>query len=60
MSDFPAPPCALCERPSHECRCYDCSTCKGKGAVNPLTAPNGFFCAGTTDCPDCNGTGEVP
>ena len=38
----------------------DCPTCKGRGTVNPLTAPNrpDFLCLGTTTCPDCNGTGE--
>lgn len=37
----------------------ECPTCKGKGTVNPLTAPKGFFCAGTTDCPHCDGTGRI-
>jgi DnaJ-class molecular chaperone len=37
-----------------------CPVCKGRGTVNPLTAPNGFFCVGTTDCPVCDGTGEGP
>lgn len=36
-----------------------CPTCKGSGTVNPLTAPSGFFCTGTTDCPTCDGIGEV-
>jgi DnaJ-class molecular chaperone len=36
-----------------------CPTCRGGGTVNPLTAPEGFFCTGTTDCPDCEGTGEA-
>ena len=37
-----------------------CPTCKGRGTVNPLTAPNrpDFFCVGTTQCPDCDGSGE--
>lgn len=37
-----------------------CPTCKGAGTVNPLTAPRGFFCAVTTTCPDCEGSGECP
>lgn len=36
-----------------------CPTCKGRGTVNPLTAPADFFCVGTTDCPHCDGTGEI-
>lgn len=37
-----------------------CPTCDGRGTVNPLTAPErpGFFCVGTTLCPDCEGSGE--
>lgn len=35
-----------------------CWTCKGRGVLNPLTAPLDFFCVGTTTCPDCYGTGE--
>lgn len=35
-----------------------CATCKGRGTVNPLTAPDWFFCVGTTLCPDCDGSGE--
>lgn len=38
----------------------ECPTCKGRGTVNPLTAPEGFFCVSTTDCPMCDGTGECP
>lgn len=38
---------------------FDCPTCKGRGTVNPLTAPAGFFCTGTTDCPTCDGTGKI-
>lgn len=38
---------------------YLCPTCKGRGLVNPLTAPEGFFCAVTTECPTCEGTGEA-
>lgn len=37
-----------------------CLTCQGKGTVNPLTAPKGFFCAGVADCPDCDGSGRAP
>lgn len=37
-----------------------CPTCHGRGTVNPLTAPEGFFCVGTTDCPTCDGSGECP
>ena len=36
-----------------------CPTCKGRGVVNPLTAPDWFFCVGSTDCPACDGTGEL-
>lgn len=36
-----------------------CPYCKGRGTVNPLTAPEWFFCVGTTDCPACDGTGEI-
>jgi DnaJ-class molecular chaperone len=36
-----------------------CRTCKGRGTVNPLTAPADFFCVGTTDCPTCDGTGTL-
>lgn len=35
-----------------------CPTCKGHGTINPLTAPEGFFCAGLTDCPTCDGIGR--
>jgi len=38
----------------------DCPTCNGRGTVNPLTAPENFFCVGTTDCPMCDGSGECP
>lgn len=53
--------------PDEECRgCDDfadtepqpCPICKGRGTVNPLTAPNDFFCVSTTDCPACDGAGE--
>jgi DnaJ-class molecular chaperone len=37
-----------------------CLICGGEGTVNPLTAPEGFFCAGVADCPACDGTGEAP
>lgn len=36
-----------------------CPTCKGRGTVNPITAPADFFCVGTTECPHCDGTGEI-
>jgi len=36
-----------------------CPTCKGRGTVNPLTAPHGFFCVSTTDCPTCDGDGVI-
>lgn len=36
----------------------ECPACKGRGTVNPLTAPKDFFCVGTTDCPLCDGTGK--
>ena len=59
----------MSERPCDECpwangcpgRCEDeiCWTCGGRGTVNPLTAPRGMFCTSTTDCPDCDGTGEA-
>jgi DnaJ-class molecular chaperone len=29
-----------------------CPTCKGRGTINPLTAPKGFFCVSTTECPN--------
>lgn len=37
-----------------------CPTCKGKGRVNPLTAPIWFFCLAGEDCPTCDGSGECP
>lgn len=40
-------------------RDFACPTCKGRGTVNPLTAPAGFFCVSTTDCPMCDGTGRL-
>lgn len=36
-----------------------CWTCKGRGFVNPLTAPKDMFVTGTATCPDCDGTGEL-
>lgn len=41
------------------CELEQCPTCKGRGTVNPLTAPKDFFCTGTTECPDCDGSGEI-
>lgn len=46
--------------PNNGVEYYDCPTCKGKGTINPLTAPPKFFCVGTETCPDCDGTGECP
>lgn len=41
-----------------------CPACHGTGMVNPLTDPKqlppDFFCAGATECPMCDGTGECP
>lgn len=37
-----------------------CPTCRGDGTVNPLTAPAGYVCFVTTECPTCDGTGEAP
>ena len=37
-----------------------CPTCKGRGTVNPLTAPPGMFVVSIADCPMCDGTGEAP
>lgn len=36
-----------------------CPTCHGRRTVNPLTAPPGFFCVSTTDCPTCDGDGII-
>jgi DnaJ-class molecular chaperone len=41
------------------CKLMECPICNGLGTVNPLTAPDDFFCAGTVDCPACDGSGEV-
>ena len=45
-------------------RCPECNApchvCKGRGTVNPLTAPHDFFCVGVADCPACDGTGDAP
>lgn len=53
------PSCEECGRAESACRCFECPTCNGRGTVNPLTAPKGFFCVGSTDCPSCDGTGEM-
>jgi DnaJ-class molecular chaperone len=37
----------------------ECPYCKGTGYVNPLTAPPDFFCVSTTECPACDGSGEI-
>lgn len=50
---------AYCAR-NLRCKLMECPTCGGRGSVNPLTAPAGFFCTSTTDCPACDGTGEMP
>ena len=56
-ADF-EPPCWECGLSPLECKCLECPTCKGKGTVDPLTAPAGHFCVGVDDCPTCDGTGE--
>lgn len=38
---------------------FQCTTCKGRGTVNLLTAPDYFFCTGNSDCPDCDGSGKI-
>lgn len=53
------PPCDGCGLPPIDCKCDECPTCRERGTVNPLTAPPDFFCAGTTDCPHCDGTGVM-
>jgi DnaJ-class molecular chaperone len=52
-------PCDECGKRVEDCRCFECPTCRGSGTVNPLTAPQGHFCVGTTDCPTCDGFGEI-
>jgi DnaJ-class molecular chaperone len=37
-----------------------CPTCHGRGTINPLTAPPGFFCVSTEECPTCEGSGDCP
>lgn len=52
--------CFCCDYGScHEEPDEPCPTCKGTKTVNELTAPDrpGFFCVGTTTCPDCEGSG---
>jgi DnaJ-class molecular chaperone len=51
--------CDGCKKPVADCICYQCPTCHGRGLVNPLTAPKGFFCVSTTECPTCDGSGEI-
>lgn len=56
-------PCDDCPHPNGcpgLCENEICPTCMGRGTVNPLTAPKDFFCVGTADCPDCDGTGVLP
>lgn len=50
-------PCAFCWGDATDG--WMCPTCRGSGTVNPLTAPKGFFCVATTDCPHCEGSGET-
>lgn len=50
--------CYGCE-PDDDGDAFKCPVCNGNGAVNPLTAPKGFFCTGTTTCPACDGSGEI-
>lgn len=40
----------------------NCPACHGTGIVNPLSPnlPDDFFCAGATECPVCDGSGECP
>lgn len=40
----------------------DAGLVKGVGKPEPgkMTAPKGFFCVGTTDCPTCDGSGDCP
>lgn len=45
--------------PAEDDEDLQCHDCKGTGYVNPLTAPKGFFCVSTTECPSCEGTGEI-
>ena len=44
--------------PDPEFDSIPCSTCKGHGVLNPLTAPDWFLCLTVTTCPACDGTGE--
>lgn len=44
--------------PDEEFESVPCSTCGGHGVINPLTAPDWYFCIGRTICPACDGTGE--
>lgn len=39
------------------CDTPQCSTCKGVGSLNPLTAPPHILCLSTMTCDDCGGTG---
>lgn len=34
-----------------------CETCNGSGTINPLTAPDDYFCVSTETCPSCGGDG---
>lgn len=55
----PAPYCRQCDRSADDfCPDCDCTTCRGTGQVNPLTAPEGMLCLSSTDCPHCDGTGD--
>jgi hypothetical protein len=37
----------------------ECPVCHGRETINPLTAPDGVFCIGTTECPLCDGLGRI-
>lgn len=58
LRSVPADQCYGCE-PEDDDANFKCPVCNGSGSVNPLTAPEGFFCTGTTDCPGCDGSGEI-
>lgn len=53
--------CEGCKKLMADCVCFECPTCHGTGLVNPLSRVRAkdFFCVATTDCPDCDGSGEI-